>query len=47
MEFDDYIKGRRSVRAYKNDPVSKEQIEAILEAGIWAPTECIESLGSS
>ena len=38
MELDVCIKGRRSVRAYTDEPVSKEQIEAVLEAGIWAPT---------
>jgi nitroreductase len=38
MELDVSIKGRRSVRAYKDKPVSKEQIEAVLEAGVWAPT---------
>jgi len=38
MELDACLKGRRSVRAYTNEPVSKEQIEAILEAGTWAPT---------
>lgn len=38
MELDVCIKGRRSVRAYKDEPVSKEQIEAVLEAGVWAPT---------
>lgn len=38
MELDVCIKGRRSVRAYTTEPVSKEQIEAILEAGTWAPT---------
>ncbi len=38
MELDDCIKGRRSVRCFTDEPVSKEQIEAILEAGIWAPT---------
>jgi len=38
MELDICIKGRRSVRAYTDEPVSKEQIEAVLEAGIWAPT---------
>jgi nitroreductase len=38
MELDVCIKGRRSVRAYTAEPVSKEQIEAILEAGTWAPT---------
>ena len=38
MELDVCIKGRRSVRCYTEEPVSKEQIEAILEAGVWAPT---------
>jgi nitroreductase len=38
MELDFCIKGRRSVRAYTDEPVSKEQIETILEAGTWAPT---------
>ncbi len=38
MELDICIKGRRSVRAYTDEPVSKEQIEAVLEAGTWAPT---------
>ncbi len=38
MELDVCIKGRRSVRAYTNEPVSKEQIETVLNAGTWAPT---------
>ena len=38
MELDVCIKGRRSVRAYKDEPVSKEQIESVIEAGVWAPT---------
>ena len=38
MELDVCIKGRRSVRAYTDEPVSKEQIDAVLEAGTWAPT---------
>ena len=38
MELDNCIKGRRSVRCYTEEPVSKEQIAAILEAGTWAPT---------
>ncbi|HTY74624.1 MAG TPA: nitroreductase family protein [Candidatus Nanoarchaeia archaeon] len=38
MELDACIKERRSVRSYTPESVSKEQIEAILEAGIWAPT---------
>jgi len=38
MELDDCIKGRRSVRDFTDEPVSKEHLEAVLEAGIWAPT---------
>ena len=38
MELDVCIKGRRSVRAYKDTPVPKELIEEIIEAGTWAPT---------
>jgi nitroreductase len=38
MELDICIKGRRSVRSYRDEPVSKEQIEAVLEAGVLAPT---------
>jgi len=38
MELDVCIKGRRSVRAYTEEPVSKDQINAVLEAGVWAPT---------
>ena len=38
MELDECIKGRRSIRAYKSDSIPKDKIEAILEAGVWAPT---------
>ncbi len=38
MELDEIIKGRRSVRSYTDEPVSKGQIDAILESGVWAPT---------
>jgi nitroreductase len=38
MELDVCIKGRRSVRSYTDESVSKEQVEAVLEAGVWAPT---------
>ena len=38
MELETCIKGRRSVRAYTAEPVPKEKIEAILEAGVWAAT---------
>jgi nitroreductase len=38
MELIDAIKGRRSIRKYRPDPVSREIIEDILEAGNWAPS---------
>ena len=38
MDLDACVKGRRSVRAYTDEPVSKGQIESVLEAGVWAPT---------
>jgi nitroreductase len=38
MELFDAIKNRRSVRRLKADPIDDTQIEAILEAGRWAPS---------
>ncbi len=38
MELIDAIRGRRSIREYKSDPVPRETIENILEAGNWAPS---------
>ena len=38
MEVFEAIKGRRSIRKYKDEPVSTELIEKILEAGRWAPS---------
>ena len=38
MELFEAIKNRRSIRKYKADPVSDEKINAILEAGRWAPS---------
>jgi nitroreductase len=38
MELDVCIKSRRSVRAYTDESVSKDQIESVLDAGTWAPT---------
>lgn len=32
------LKERRSCRAYKSEQIKKEEIESVLEAGIWAPT---------
>ncbi len=34
------IKSRRSVRAYKSETLKKEELQAIVEAGIYAPTGC-------
>jgi len=39
MDLDEAIKQRRSIRRYKADqPVPREHIEAIIEAGCWAPS---------
>ncbi len=32
------IKKRRSIRVYKRDPVAEEALNAVLEAGTFAPT---------
>jgi nitroreductase len=46
MEVMDAIKGRRSIRKYKQDPVSDEDIRFLIEAAQWAPswanTQCFE-----
>jgi len=38
MELSDAIKGRRSIRRFKPDPVPKEVIEKLLELAQWAPS---------
>jgi nitroreductase len=38
MELFEAIKNRRSIRCYKTDPIDDKKIEAILEAGRWAPS---------
>ena len=38
MELLDIIKGRRSVRRFKDKEIPKEDLLKILEAGIWAPS---------
>lgn len=38
MDFFSIIRGRRSVRAFRPDPLSREQISAVLEAARWAPS---------
>lgn len=32
------LKNRRSIRSYKSDPIPEELLDAILEAGMYAPT---------
>ena len=38
MELEDCIKGRRSIRAYKDEAVSEEIVKQVLDAGVWAPS---------
>jgi len=39
MDLDEAIRQRRSIRKYKADaPIPREHIEAIVEAGSWAPS---------
>jgi nitroreductase len=46
MDLMDAIKGRRSIRKYKPDPVPEETLQKIMEAVRWAPswanTQCWE-----
>jgi nitroreductase len=46
MELMDAIKGRRSIRKYKSDPVPEEMLRTILEMVRWSPswanTQCWE-----
>ena len=38
MKLVDIIKGRRSIRRFKDKKIPKEDLLKILEAGIWAPS---------
>jgi nitroreductase len=38
MELIEAIRGRRSIRRFKDRPVPRELIEEIIEAGTWAPS---------
>ena len=38
MEFKKIVKSRRSCRAFEPDPVPQDQLDAVLEAGQWAPS---------
>jgi nitroreductase len=40
MDFDKVISSRRSIRAYRPDAVEDDKLEAVLRAGILAPTAC-------
>ncbi len=46
MELMEVIKGRRSIRKYKSDPVPEEALRTVLEAVRWSPswanTQCWE-----
>ena len=37
-EFLEFVKGRRTLRAIKSDPIPDELVEKLLEAARWAPT---------
>ncbi|NTU78966.1 MAG: nitroreductase family protein [Chloroflexales bacterium] len=38
MQFMEIIRGRRSVRAFRPEPLTRAQIEGVLEAARWAPS---------
>ncbi|HXZ36796.1 MAG TPA: nitroreductase family protein, partial [Thermodesulfobacteriota bacterium] len=38
MELAEAIKGRRSIRKFKAQPVPREKLEKILELAMWAPS---------
>jgi nitroreductase len=38
MELMEAIKGRRSIRKYRTDPVPEEALQTVLEAARWAPS---------
>jgi nitroreductase len=38
MDFGEVIRKRRSIRKFKDDPVSDETLNKVLEAGRWAPS---------
>ncbi len=40
MEFRELVQRRRSVRAYRKDPVDDALVTQVLEAARWAPTAC-------
>jgi len=38
MDFDVCVTGRRSIRVYKDEPLSKELVDELLDAGVCAPS---------
>jgi len=38
MDFRDVVASRRSIRAYRPDPVEEDKLQTVLEAGLLAPT---------
>jgi len=38
MDLLEIIKNRRTIRKYKDEPIPKEIIDKIIEAGIWGPS---------
>ena len=38
MELLEALKRRRSIRKFTNQPVSRQELEALVEAGTWAPS---------
>jgi nitroreductase len=38
MELHEAIKGRRSIRRFKSDPIPKELLDRILDLATWAPS---------
>jgi len=38
MEVSKAIKGRRSVRAFRNEPISSDIVEKLIDAARWAPS---------
>jgi nitroreductase len=48
MDLMEAIKGRRSIRKYKPEPVSEETLQAVIEAVRWSPswanTQCWEMI---
>ncbi len=47
MEFDDVVRGRRSIRGYRPEPVPKALIREILELAMRAPTSLNTQPGTS